>query len=896
MPLCTSQASFLYFLFRDARPPQQKHQVVGTPDDRVVVTCPLSLRGLALPHPVRIEYVTFEEFVDFSEWRCGSSLRLEHCVFAKGLRMADTRVEGLCSLEHSEFHAPEKRKINFHRLHVGGLFDCNHVISTACLELTASRCGSDAVFDDANIDVVEQSNHAAVNLATADEKRDHVALDLATADVGGSVLFRGNTRVVGRIDLRATVRGQVNFSGARVSVKADALAVDLSRADVGGSVFFTGGAEVTGSIDLRAKVGGQVVFADASVLAAHVTYDDYTATADLPNEKRQLAIDFTGADLGGSVIFKAGLWVRGAVRFNRAKLNGGLYADRWKETIGFEKPDVTKPTRHVLVFGDWDMNFAEVNGPVQLHGVSLCGRFRARHLTVHGDLDLCGSVVGPPSDDAKEIFKEFFARLSEHLRDHPPPERYKWEQFEISREVANSIYRSEGKEPDPERAINLELAEVNGRLWVKRSRVFGTSQLEGATIAGEANFWGDFHGDLILRSAEIKGKVSFDERERRDDKYASINGCIDLSFATVKQVDVAFDPTSSVVLPEYIDFSETTVDSLRLAGPVTAGCPPFVVTNGVRFQTLDCTGLEVQGSGRGVSWADHLRFWLWLTLVAITGVAASLHGSWLIGVVVLYALGTTPAILRAWAALQRTTPPTPSGRLLDHLDETYPFSHGYYVMVERKLREAGDDATADEVFHKRRRREREGPKSRDRLPQRMRVARLFEDWAVVGRATRAWLWFLDFLMGFGVRPGRLVHLYVVLGLLNAAVFLSPRSVERPVAYVQSRTDTPLGWWPNPKPAGDDKTDPMPTNPWPSDGGIPDVTGDDTWNTKHALFMALRVQVPVLTLVAENDWSPATRPMAVCPLISYADYASIMMVVNLILIPLIVAGLTGYLKK
>jgi len=437
----------------------------------------------------------------------------------------------------------------------------------------------------------------------------------------------------------------------------------------------------------------------------------------------------------------------------------------------------------------------------------------------------------------------------------------------------------------------------------------------------------------------------------------------DAAAADAAAAAAAADPAQLDFTPTYLDLTGATVDSLRLSGTLRSKQPPFIVTEGLRLQSLDCKELTVVTPAGGASWLslnDCLGYVLWLLLVggafALVAEHRSPLGWWVAGYVGLTLLlmlldwlvrrrkdlndaGLTVLlvpldwlvrrrkdlahaarmllfslrdVLRRHPRLHRLVGRTGAVRFalrtlfarrrlptLDHLDETYPFSRGYYILVERRNREAGDDATADEVFLLRRRRERKGPREPADLPPRMRAAGLIEDWAAAGFATRVWLWFLDFLMGYGVRPGRLVHLFVLLGLLNTAVFLSDESVERPVAFVQHREDSPQWGATNREPSGgDDPKKRMPKNPWPSDGGMPDEVDGDRWGTGHAAFMALRVQVPVLTLVTENDWSPATRPMRVGgrEWLSYADYASIMMVVNLVLIPLIVAGLTGHLKR
>jgi hypothetical protein len=93
------------------------------------------------------------------------------------------------------------------------------------------------------------------------------------------------------------------------------------------------------------------------------------------------------------------------------------------------------------------------------------------------------------------------------------------------------------------------------------------------------------------------------------------------------------------------------------------------------------------------------------------------------------------------------------------------------------------------------------------------------------------------------------------------------------------------------------------NPWPDDGGIPTR---EEWSERRAFFMAMRVQIPLLGMIAENDWEPSSRGILVGywphtgkPMelwLTYEEFASSMMVANFIILPLIIAGATGYLKK
>jgi len=85
------------------------------------------------------------------------------------------------------------------------------------------------------------------------------------------------------------------------------------------------------------------------------------------------------------------------------------------------------------------------------------------------------------------------------------------------------------------------------------------------------------------------------------------------------------------------------------------------------------------------------------------------------------------------------------------------------------------------------------------------------------------------------------------------------------------------------------------NPWPADGGT--AQGEaPPWNQWDGFFMASRIQFPFVELMAENDWEPSSRTMDIFPCVTYENYASACMIVNLVLLPTIIAGLTGYMKR
>jgi hypothetical protein len=463
-------------------------------------------------------------------------------------------------------------------------------------------------------------------------------------------------------------------------------------------------------------------------------------------------------------------------------------------------------------------------------------------------------------------------------------------------------------------AFNLELADIHGQVHIFRTIFFGHVTLEDADVHGEANFANSkLCGDLMMRSTKVEGRVFIDESRRHGSScYPQVRGVLDVSYATLKQVDIKVDPNSIESSPKLVILAGADIESFSYEGPIPSKDEavtgilnyPLFVTEAVNIKTIQIAVANPTNSERRhttFSPRDTLRHVIWALLCVWVCIL------WLVNPSALFVLFFGFYFI-AMIFILKTNPHDPVS-LLDHLQMTYPFSRGYYLLVERLLRSIGDDNKADEVFHMRRVRENSKPvvipdtdedrtrmvKERELKEQHIRPKKKLQQF---------WQWLLHVGMGYGVRTGRLLHIYIFLCFFNTAVFLNPRSVERPTTFVQTRSDQTIFDFRKMKDEVDQsklKAD----NPWPSEGFLPDYNqeGKTEWNGWNAMFMSMRVQIPALQLVAENDWTPATRriiieywPNCKWEVFSFADYASLMMILNIILIPLIIAGLTGYIKK
>lgn len=928
-----------------------EYRVEGLSIQRVVVNDPVPLRGVRFDQPVIIRHITFTQFVDFSEWRCDASLRIEHCTFEAGLRLADTHIGGLCSLKECTFDDPHRGWLDFRRMQIAGLLDATNITSAVSIDMANLQTGDDAWFSGADLTAMlrtrdnpepqkprlDDDRLASIQANWKDDLECQAntkylldrALHLTGASIGKSLFLQDDAgrpvKVNGMLDLRAKVTGQVAISNATITAKDSTMALDMETATVGGAVFILG-TNITGQVDLRAKVTGNVEISNATITATELT----------------IALNMYAATVGGSLFIGDQTRIRGQIWLFQATL-GGLFVTSNVREIKFAIPraNQTQPSRQALIEGTINLTYATIHGPCQIHQLSHFGQFIARHLTVHGDFDLCGSIVGTTKTSKQqkwldeefkkpELKKRWFVELEELSKKSEPFKKWFAEykelckEFEPTKKLFDELVKLRNKfEPSEnwlaeldklfqkieptgkwsaeetdhrmtfvkdENTVDLEMAEIHGRCWLKGTRVLGNVYLEDAEIVGEANFdEGEVYGDLQLRSSIIKGRVFADEKSSAT-SYPRVKGVVDLSYANVQQVDVKLEDSkpndAQAFRPEKIDLTGATIDTFSLRGEADCESEFGIVTEQSTIQTIQCQDLEnVKGIPSPRTKMDLCRNWVFIILVLAIG-----HLFWMNpSSFAIVAFGLFIAY-NAVPWFQRRDPRNKDKtdkkeitdkdkdkekkkRILAHLHLTKPFSRGYYVMVEQRLRSKGEDETADDVFLMRRKRER----------QEM-------------GGIQPWSFFLDFIMGYGVRMPRLFVIYFLIGFLNWGIFLDKNSVERPIVFVQNRTDGPAWGNANEEP-GSDATK-IVKNVWPSDGGR--AVGHGEWDSKHAFFMALRLQIPIIQLVTENDWTPATRPME-CWLfrwsgISYADFASITMVLNLLLIPLLITGLTGYNKK
>jgi hypothetical protein len=225
------------------------------------------------------------------------------------------------------------------------------------------------------------------------------------------------------------------------------------------------------------------------------------------------------------------------------------------------------------------------------------------------------------------------------------------------------------------------------------------------------------------------------------------------------------------------------------------------------------------------------------------------------------------------------------GWLEDKCSKPKSFDKPFFVWVERWLRERGSDESADEVFLLRKKCEADAARLRGGFTSRDLLDR-----------------FLGFTLAYGARPGRLLHAYLLLWCFSWALFLDPHSVEHPTVVAtltNDQVDSAFREGQLVKSDGEALVRPTPlgSDVWNFDGSMP---SDGEWLPVNALVVATRAQFPFASLGGESAWVPSSReiqaPWGRVHGVTYENLSGLLALLNLGLLPLLLAGLTGYLKR
>ena len=732
-----------------------------------------------------------------------------------------------------------------------------------------------------------------------------------SAEVGGTITFN-ETRVVGRIDLRARVGGSVifenqsvvlrtkkNLSGQKLSAKPRKAieklpakpkkAIDMTAAEVGGSVIFGSDLKVRGGIDLSAKVSGDISFERSIV-------DTRTSEA---------AVDMEALNVGKAVFF-ASTVLKSDVIMIGATVNRGIFINNRAGVYNI-----------FLLYGKLDLSYAKVTGPVDIYHARFTSPILAKHLTVDGDFNLNGCechsevtfedamIEGDVNLEKSTLESDLIlrsARVGGRLFGDPESgvERYPQVIGEIDLRYAElkhvSMRFEKGHKFFPKSVLldgaKAEQLELLGKLPARDSA--GTP---GFKISVE----GLKFESLALENPKHKSQsLEIDEGEDREFRDQAVRLA---SYFSALLLLLGWLTTSLVWYQAAV--STTLLRSLLflLIAASAWGCSLATVE-------LIYRRIADEISPYGWSPRDMIRigFWLIMASLIVTLFAAPGSRVWLL-ITFFYIghtlIGTmrqphwmklisfrdagTYLVLDKKAVRRKRVEAKRDSRLLCFL-KRIEFSRGFFSDVEQNYRSRGYQEAADEVFITRRKQEVQlagGVVQALGNPKKWTwFQRLL---AFVGNF-HPWRNFVDLIVGYGIRYRRPIHIFLLLWLINTAIFTDHSSIERPLTFVQLRSDLRVENERIQSLALDDAS----ITPWDDRSGKPQST---EWSTSDGFFMATRIQFPFVNLIAENDWEASSEPMPLLPIdLKYENYASLCMLANLILLPTIIAGMTGYLKK
>jgi hypothetical protein len=364
--------------------------------------------------------------------------------------------------------------------------------------------------------------------------------------------------------------------------------------------------------------------------------------------------------------------------------------------------------------------------------------------------------------------------------------------------------------------------EVRGDLRLPDSQIGGGFELVGTVV----------FGDLDMRGAEIRGEIFSSSRVEKGFQVPQevspiVTGQVLLTRARVRVLRLHFIAPEDgveppITLPTSVDLEHAEIGELIVSGQLRARKDPKFRFSGLRFDEINVDDLKAIDSGN------------------------------------------------------------PFVRLLDQTDP-YKFNEGFYLQVEKWLRERGKDKEADDVYLALRQRgldlDRQGLLRSERLGHPVKW--LGDLFLYLGRSV------LFHTVADGVRVTRLFLLWVLALVCSILLFSRRESVQHPSSFtpkseyeeaIIAKSQSPSRW------AAKTKVF------WTLEMGEP-----DSWRWTDGMWVALRVHVPLVELFARNDWVPSERRIQPMP-IFYETYASYMRMFSVIALPLMLTAATGLLKR
>jgi hypothetical protein len=691
-------------------------------------------------------------------------------------------------------------------------------------------------------------------------------------------------RVQGNVHAR-NVKSQhaLNFSDARIAGD-----LDLS------------GAEIVGGVVVEtAVIGGSLAANRVRLPRRWPEQPPGNDATKSPDENLQLTQD------GGAWL--SGMRVSGGVSFSGADIAQGLALLGVSIKIGlFCGPDGNRTT---TIGGDVLLDAAQVGHVVDFTRCHVKGSLRMVGGVVEGSLVCDGGTIGihRDRDPEKPVQGEessgnavlvgvrvsghasFNGAFIEHelnlqsaeikggLFCRPQGDRPTWiggnahlSSVKVAVEVGLSGVRIDGElvlsnaVVDGSLMCNRPPAEMVSGGQVPRPQIQGTVSLDGIRVQGQVNFQGAaLEKGINLQNATIQSGLACQPAEGQITEIcrtgeglslvgAHVSGGINLAQAQIG---------GTINLEDAVIEGDLTCQETDVAGEILLGGAKItdaVKANRARVKshlnmqgtvvqgTLSCFPIEVGGS------VDMRSAWIHDADLDFRRFGTNDLPDLQLDRCQFQELPWFPDLSSQPAPRGEKASPGQRDYLLRLLDAAnHPFCKSNYLLMEKLLRNSGEEEWADDVSRSRRAEDRKQKST----PLR------FAEWLL-----------LDLATGYGTRTHRLFWVFVALVALTTVFFL-PRDA---VVLTDSQG----------KP----------------DEGKP----QKSWTWTDALLLSLRVNLPMVNLIAGGDSKPSSEPVKLFgrPLqlgagglaITCEGWATFVSLLSYIVVPLFAAGVLGFIKK
>jgi hypothetical protein len=796
-----------------------RHAVIGEPIDFAAAT---------FSHKLIIQDTVFTQPVTAVDGHFRKSVDLSGCEFRQGLDATGCAVDGSLTLNdvtiregprpqpETQPGAPFTPPPSFRLLRVQGNVHARNLKSEHALNFSDARIAGDLDLTGAEIVGGIAVETAVIGGSLAGNRvrltrrwPDETARDGdGASDAGVALAQDGGAWLSG-----VRVSGGVSFSGADIAQGLALLGVSIkiglfcgpdgSRpTSVGGDVLLDA-AKVGHVVDFtRCHIKGSLRVVGGGVEGSLVC-DGATVGTHRQQDPELLVKSDEGAT-GNAVL--VGLRVTGHASFNGAFIERELNLQSAEIKGGlFCRP---QGERQTWIGGNAHLSSVKVAVEVGLSGVRIDGDLLLTNAVVEGSLvcnrppaELVAGGHARPRPQVRGVASLDGIRVQGQVN-------FQGAALEKGLNLQNATIQSglacqpsEGQVTEIKEGLSLVGAHVCGGVNVSAARVGGTVNLEDAVI----------EGDLVCQDADVTGEMLLGG--------AKITDAVKANRARVKS---------------HLNMQGTVVQGTLSCFPVEVGGgvdmrSAWIHDADLDFRLLDSAGLpDLQ--------LDRCQF---------------------------QELPWFPD--ESSRPAPRGEKSSPGQRVyLSHFLEAanHPFCKSNYLLMEKLLRNSGEEEWADQVSRSRRAEDRK---------QKATPLRFME-----------WL-LLDLATGYGTRTHRLFWVFVLLLGLTTVFFLPREAVERAVQVTAGDVSNPQA-------------------------KLSRIEAPEDWNWTDALLLSFRVNLPMVNLMSGGDCKPSGEPVRLFgrPLrlqlgqwglaVTCEGWATFVSLLSYIVVPLFAAGVLGFIKK